>query len=271
MRNILRYQTLGLTLMLVAVTSACAAPVVPTSSPPSPSPTKMPSVTSEPSNTPTERPTVTPAPTITPTPPPEWVTNFAQPILDAIANRPPDFEDNFDQRSNMWKLMHWCGEYRRQVVDGEMLLISCTTYVQHAYTDFVVEVNAHFTPEIKVEENPNLGIRFRIRTDPYPPYPYIESYSCDISAAGHISCSFNPEFDALLPEYPGIQTYHLLIIAKGSRFAFYLNGMPVTYFEDNIISQGYVGVETNCGSLLYTGKACAKFDNYELWDISDLP
>jgi len=161
--------------------------------------------------------------------------------------------------------MHWCGEYRRQVVDGEMLLISCTTYVQHAYTDFVVEVDAHFTPEIKVEEDPNLGIHFRIRTDPYG------FYSCDISPAGHIGCNRNSDFSVAIPEYPGIQTYHLLIIAKGSRFAFYLNGMPVTYFEDNIISRGYVGVYTSCGSLLYMGKACAKFDNYKLWDISDLP
>jgi hypothetical protein len=31
------------------------------------------------------------------------VTDFAQPILDAIANQTPDFQDDFDDKSGGWR------------------------------------------------------------------------------------------------------------------------------------------------------------------------
>ena len=65
--------------------------------------------TSKPTFTPTVSktlsPSVTPSrrPTATATPFPAWVTDFAEPILTAIANRPPDFQEDFSQASTAWQ------------------------------------------------------------------------------------------------------------------------------------------------------------------------
>jgi hypothetical protein len=62
------------------------------------------SVVSKPTNTPgptrTSAPTRTPAPTSTPTTHP--ARTFAEPILAAIADRPPDFEDDFSTGGRGW-------------------------------------------------------------------------------------------------------------------------------------------------------------------------
>lgn len=60
---------------------------------------------------------------------------------------------------------------------------------------------------------------------------------------------------------------HLLLIVKDTRFAFYLNGQPVGYFEDEAISTG--GLRIGVGSGDYPGTIAA-FDNFKAWDITDL-
>src|SRR3972149_3210195 len=97
----LRPRAVGSAILFLVLVAACAIPPTATDIAPSAGP----GATLTPSGTPTERPTLTPVPSITPTPQPEWVTNFAQPILDAVANRPPVFEDIFDGRSTAWKTL----------------------------------------------------------------------------------------------------------------------------------------------------------------------
>jgi hypothetical protein len=84
-----------------------ATPMPPTSTPP-PSETPAPSLTPTLSSTLTPSLTPSPRPTRTATPAPAWVTDFAQPILDAIALRPPNFQDDFDDQSGGWQIESWC-------------------------------------------------------------------------------------------------------------------------------------------------------------------
>jgi hypothetical protein len=93
-KSIVKIYPLVTTIILIACVLFSApnpmpAPVQPTdaSPPPTDTPTSAP-LTLTP-------PPPSPRPTITPTPAPEWVTNFAEPILAETASRPPDIEDNF--------------------------------------------------------------------------------------------------------------------------------------------------------------------------------
>jgi hypothetical protein len=254
--------------LLMIFTAACTTAPTETNIVPSASPFIAPSATYVPTDTPTEVSTSTPHPTITPTPPPEWVTNFAQPILDAIANRPPDFEDNFDQRSMVWKLASWCGDWRIRIESGEMVLTQCNAYIDHAYTDFVVEVDAHFTTADNAEDNPTLGIMFRMMEGDNGGYTYRVNYD------GYITCSLTGSRDIYKSDYeqpanPGTQTNHLLLIAKGPEIALYLNGEPLAHLLDTSAIRGNVGLNVSSRSSFW--KAEAAFDNFKIWDISDLP
>ena len=261
MCNNLRSLIIGLALLLVAAITACAAPVISTSIPPFPSPTKMPSVTSEPSNTPNERPTVTPAPTITPTPPPDWVTGFAQPILDAIANRAPNFQDDFHDKSGGWQSEKWLG-CNLAYTGGELVVTaeySCLARRANIdYPDFVLEVDSRFLPNTVNDSLWFIGFR-------------------GFEGGGHtIMVRYDGDVEIVLEQpgeneglrfvgaaQSGDQSNHILLIAKGWKFAFYVNGLPLYYAENTQLRIGghYLWVQTQ-------EKASVAFDNFKIWDIS---
>jgi len=58
------------------------------------------------------------------------------------------------------------------------------------------------------------------------------------------------------------QTNHILLIAKGNRFAFYLNGQPLHYAESDALRFGMSWFDA-------TGEVA--MDNFKIWDISDIP
>lgn len=74
--------------------------------------------TSTSTSTPTASPTNAPRPTPTVTPLPSWVTSFAEPILAAIANTPPHFEDDFSQASDSWRVDPRDDRCRVKIQDG---------------------------------------------------------------------------------------------------------------------------------------------------------
>jgi hypothetical protein len=265
MNKRLSFDPIRFVVLLMIFTAACTTAPTETNIVPLASPSIAPSATFVPTDTPTERPTSTPIPTATSTPQPEWITSFAQPILDAIANRPPDFEDNFDRQSSAWKVAGWCGDWRMRFDEEEMILTQCNAYVDHAYTDFVVEVDAHFTPADKAEDSPTLGIIFRMEGDN-------GGYEYQVHFGGYVSCGRTGGrtiFASQQSANPGTQTNHLLVIAKGPEITLFLNGEPLAHFSDPSSARGNVGVFVKSNSSFW--KAEGAFDNYRIWDISDLP
>jgi len=115
--------------ILAIITSSCSVHV------PEPAPTTTPVSTS----------TTTPAPSIT-SPQPKWVSDFAQPILDVIALRTPNYEDDFDDKSGGWQTDR-CGQ-RMKYLEGELVLTDCRAYRGNMnYADFVIELDARFLPD----------------------------------------------------------------------------------------------------------------------------
>jgi hypothetical protein len=84
--------------------------------------------------------TLTTRPTPTATSLPSWVSDFAQPILDAIDGLPPTFQDDFGLSSAGWQLNTWCAEQMKY--QEEQLLVPECSKLSHSgleYPDFVLE------------------------------------------------------------------------------------------------------------------------------------
>jgi hypothetical protein len=64
----------------------------------------------------------------------------------------------------------------------------------------------------------------------------------------------------------------LLVIAKGSEFAFYVNGKPLYYLKDSKYPWGDIELQSsgNNGGQTSGSASLVAFDNFKLWDISDI-
>jgi len=215
-------------------------------------------------------PTRTPLPTSTSTPQPEWVTDFAQPILDAIALRAPDFQDDFDDKSGGWRQpeKNPCGQ-RIEIRDGELVLTDCRAHPANIdYADFVAEFDARFLPD--TSRRSEWEIFFRLHDTSYTYF----GVNYDGSAAiGNLSkIGEKLEFPSVAK--PGLETNHLLVIAKGSKFAFYMNNQPFHYLESpSVFRQGDIWLANydGSGSVDLAHPAIVAFDNFKIWNIDDLP
>lgn len=230
---------------------------------PSPRPTLAPTSTSivVPTRTPrlVVTPTQVPPSTITPTPFPAWVQDFAEPILAAIASRVPDFQDDFSTRAGGWTLEEWCAiRGRLEIENGEMTVSACRVWREIWYPDFVAEVDARFLPGAPPGSYWNFFYRHRnIIPSDSPGYTFYLNGDVDADVIG-IEENTRLQGVAL----PGADVNHVLLIAKGQSFALYLNDRPVFYM---------LGEATwpNGGMRLSIEDAVA-FDNFRVWDISDL-
>ena len=91
-----------------------------------------------PTDTSTPNPTVTPSPrpTKTATPVPGWVTDFAEPILAAIADRPPDFEEDFTEAGPGWYLEKMnCPDNGCAITDGVLALAAFPVDFSYAWAE----------------------------------------------------------------------------------------------------------------------------------------
>jgi hypothetical protein len=209
--------------------------------------------TPTPSNTSTPSVTPSPHPTKTSTPQPRWVTEFAQPILSAIADSPPRLQDGFGAESSGWNKNDYCGSMK--YIDEELVFKNCRVYRSNIdYSDFVLEVDVRVQSgswELHFRDVGNNGHDFRIYSN------------------GNVLFSFgNRAGDMNMIDFDNIafsnnQTNHILMIAKENNFAFYLNGQPLYYAENDLYHYG------RC--VFFAEKGSVAMDNFKIWNISDVP
>lgn len=228
--------------------------------------TLAPSFTPAVNSTSTLSVTPSPRPTKTSTPQPQWVIDFAQPILDGIALRTPDFQDDFDDRSGGWRQPETnpCSQ-RIEIRDGELVLTDCRAHPANIdYADFVAEFDARFLPDTTRNSRSSWEIAFR---------------------GGQFGVSFDGTvflmnlvgegkyLDFPFTANPGLETNHLLVIAKRSKFAFYINNEPLYYLENpSILPQDDILLRNQDGSgaVDLAHPAIVAFDNFKIWNIWDI-
>jgi hypothetical protein len=224
---------------------------------PIPTSTFLPSYTSTSilASTSTTSRTSTPRPTSTQTPQPAWVAEFAQPILDANASRAPSFQDDFHDKSGGWQADDWCGR-RMEYVEEELVVTDCRLSNPHInYSDFVAEFDAHYF--IGASSGSSWHFKFRNTEGP--------NYSLGFTYGGDVQVSFEQagNYDFQGVANPGIQSNHVMVIAKGSKIAIFINGTALFSTEINLIRYGDLN--------FFADNTILAIDNFKVWNISDLP
>jgi hypothetical protein len=249
----------GAGLLLVALVAGIALALHPFGQTPLPDPpTGTPTLTLPPptfTTTPTKANTPIPTvrPTVTVTPIPAWVNDFAQP-LDARAHRPPSFQDDFGPGSAGWKAEDWCGAGMK-IVQGEMVVTDCRLGRPGInYSDFMVEFDARFFTGAASDSQWVFG--FRDLVGP--------SHQIRIYYNGDVLLSFYQGGDHDFPRAanPGLEANHILVIGKGSKFAIFLNDVPLFHTDAPQPTYGDFRFFAD-GTLL-------AIDNFKVWNIADL-
>ena len=205
---------------------------------------------------------------------------FAEPILAAIADRPPDYEDDFGDPGSGWPIGPDPDGGERGYEDGAYHILAqydhgIGVWPDHElwFSDLVLEVDAQFVSgewgnwdvifrnwpgTIEQPGNAEYSVSF------YPDGAFnvgksVRSVHMDLLGySGHA-----PTFEQ------GFETNHLMIIAQGPQIAFYVNGEPLWFVYDESSSRGTI--ELCAASLIDNTTLGMQFDNLRIWDISDLP
>jgi predicted Ser/Thr protein kinase len=216
----------------------------------------------------------------------EQARAFAEPILAAIADQPPDFEDDFSDPASGWNVGTLQNEWEdgeRGYADREYFIIaspadgagghtciSGTHARQLIFSDFVLDVDGRFI-------SGGVGDwQVQLREWWTGELEGEGKYSAGINADGvaYIHRSESGEvFDLVqgLPVKRDFETNSLRIVAVGSQFALYVNGAPALYVNDPGYTERFKAGRTK---LLVCHKGVTPlrvhFDNLRIWDISDL-
>ena len=245
----------------------------------------------QPIATATTKPTSTLRPTQTATPFPSWVTDFAEPILKAIENQTPRFQDDFSNTNQQWSVgkqskdfgpatplptpdlgTHVFGE--TGYVDGEYFTTadpnSCvggTSPKVGAYQDFVAEFDARFASGMAGDWE----LLFRNNHGVYALDMNINSTFITFQKCISGTCEDVARYSDNQVKR-GKEWNHMILIARSARVAVYANGIPLLYAEDKHFSEEFK-MGTFSLSVCSVGDVPMeiRWDNLKLWDISNLP
>jgi hypothetical protein len=223
--------------------------------------------TPSPSPTPAPSPSPTPAPSPSPTPYPEWVTDFAEPILNIIAEHPPDFEDDF---------MTPVQEPGYLVINGQDADES-----EYITDDGKLELEGKFDMTLGSQQFNAHDFALQYETELYNTENLAEM-GIDIGD-GKLVFHINPnsgywgiKFTGHGLGVPDIDTgrieddigtfVEILLLAKADRIAVYLNDEPLTFVQvlwdvENDINQIIISS--------YGEQFHAAIDNVKFWNLDE--
>jgi hypothetical protein len=216
---------------------------------------------------------------------------FADPILAAIAERPPDYADDFSNPGSGWEVgtqvneeIGW-EEGETGYVDGEYYLKAAPARFPHGselmtcktggssslpwFSDFVVEVDGRF---VAVSDG-DWQVKLREWASESPKAD--GGYSVDVTSRGqlYILRNENRNTVSLGNFWPaslkrGYESNHLQIVVKGPQIAVFVNGKVGGFVTDSRpFDRGRVAFTVcNFGDTPLE----ARWDNLKIWNIADL-
>ncbi|MFH1907304.1 MAG: hypothetical protein ABIL11_07985 [Chloroflexota bacterium] len=232
--------------------------------------------TSMPTPTRTHRPTATPDYTATQqrrnenataTVQASWEQGFAQPILNDVRGRQPNFEDDFSVMSG--RFVRW-SDITAGVTFGDGVMHLNTTGTNWSAgggsliaTDFVLKYE--FTP---VTIGSDSAVCSNFRSSNAGGYNFCVVLSDDWWGMGGLPPG-GDYYTILEGGSNGVSAYHttrITIIARGDEFAFYIDDRLVGYTKDD----SYHGNWVDIGVWTPNDVAAVDVDNVQFWDLNNL-
>jgi hypothetical protein len=239
--------------------------------------------------TPTAKPTSTSRPTHTATPVPDWITSFAQPILNVIKDKPPRFEDDFSNAASQWSTgrteenlnpqsatqdpgQHIFGQ--TGYIDGEYFTtadpVSCVGGDNRrigVYKDFVAEFDTRFVSGTQG------GLQIQFHRNEIGLYSVNMDKRGDtwIGKCAKTSCGAITEYSGY-PPFDETKWNHFTIVVRIPKMAVFANGIPIMYVEDTKATQEFETGKFSLTVCNFGGSPMEiRWDNLKIWDISNLP
>ena len=228
-------------------------------------------------------PSASPSPrlTSTATPLPAWVADFSAPILAAIADRPPDFQEDFSQAGPGWYLETVnCPNNGCAIADGVLTVTAFPVDHKEAWAQQPFPSLAFKTFVMRVDVNTGkLGgenaasIFYNDTSRENGKFTTSLNYSFEIKSIRRWYSLIGPSgiYGYEIGQLPRSVSPQIIftLISRGSRFAVYLNDFPVTYGE-------YAGGRYYTEFLLNawsdgSGIARAEYDNFKVWNLDNIP
>jgi hypothetical protein len=221
----------------------------------------------------------------------DQIRSFANPILTAIANKTPDYQDDFNNPNSGWPdestpdgdqwgyvertySLTVTRRYRNPTGDS-CLDIKPNTEPQ--FSDFVWEASAQF-----VTDSPgSLHIFFR-DMPPTSQHPIDTSYFMGLFPDGtfflHKNLNTNQVNQINMVEGPftpplltGTGKNRLLLIAQKSKMAVYANDQPLVLINDTTWQAGNIFLQFGaCNNSESDTPLQVRFDDLKVWNITDL-
>jgi hypothetical protein len=203
------------------------------------------------------------------------VRAFADPILSAIADRAPDFEDDFTTADRGWNL-HFHGESgpkdRLEIVDGVVrmtLFDGARGVLSHEKTtlkNFVltfdcrqVSGSSGFREEFNLSiPDGHVGLLVKSSS---------RSWQLGRDQDGQWQHWYLKPSDPRNVIGPVGETTHVVIVAKGPQLAVYLNHIPVAYVRDQVLDVSHQMTFGCHGEI----DAICEFDNVKAWNLDNVP
>lgn len=222
--------------------------------------------------------TVTPPPTQTAraVPIPAWVAEFSEPILAAIKDREPDFQDDFSQIQPGWQFD--TGEINAEcinlintkmsIADGVMRVTTdpkCNAIVSHPgleFSSFVLQVDIY----VEDFEFFHTILHWHGRDGPEGGSTILKLEGLGNWRLGSQQGSDGIEHQSGVAPFDPLKPVTLTVISKETTYAIYLNSVPLTYFND---TKRNVGKDIDI--LVHgpdpTQLVTVEFDNLKVWDF----
>lgn len=191
---------------------------------------------------------------------------FADPILQAIANHQPDFVDDFSTADKGWNGGNLQPGESAVIQNGVARLTvndKDVSFGNEALNrkDFVLKLEARVAEGDKATQ---LIVNFHSLSSEYWFYVVVNSAGNTWLVDKNVPANQRNLANGIGNVSPFSETTQIMIVARGSRAAIYLNKTPVAYFEDtDFDTSGGTGLF--CQSLR---QAVCEFDNVEFWDLA---
>jgi hypothetical protein len=198
----------------------------------------------------------------------ERINTFAGPILKAIADRKPDFTDDFSTVDKGWDVGNQDKNEWFAIQDGVARLGVSEKDLAIGHEalnrkNFVLQLDARVAEGEKATQ---LHVNFHS-------LPAIYWFHVEINSSNSTWLVKGSETGDLANGSGNVspigEMTRIMIVAQGSRVAIYLNGVPVAYLENADFDRlGATGIGLFCES---TTEGVCEFDNVKFWNLANVP
>jgi hypothetical protein len=194
-----------------------------------------------------------------------WIQGFAEPILSQIANRSPDFQDDFSNPN--WSSGQWKFYDGVTVENGKLVITAKNIWHGAGITAQASDFIAQFKLTLTKVTPQTLSFGFSFRGDPAGESSDHFSLNsdgwCGFGVTGPTTNNSTVNECKTFISNPE-QTAKITIIVQGDLAAAYVNDQPMVSLQSVMHS----GNEILIGATVTEGTATVSVDDVEIWNLN---